>query len=429
MCSSVVVQSDFVLSPDALAIDLKNDSKDNGIVDNPFIRPRFPPEVLDEIVEELAADPSRARKDIKRDLDSCAKTGRRLRASTRRVRFRDLTLDLINFTPESMLEWANHAEAIVPHLRGLTIDWIGADTMERRDVTSLLEILQKAVLRELKLKGPFMRLPDILCGFAGKDSLRCITFQHVQDIPRNLVLHREKLRKLHLKQAHVDVPASTPVSEDMCIEFDTTVNGCEPHGFRRPRALYLGLKGDKPSENVIIEGFCRRLTGLTLNFSSEGGYEYLSKLPSDIFENLTKLSLEFHRGGQLGTPFDVPSWMQMTGAINVVELSVTFIYDFADTLEDIEDMLDILASQTLPSFNIADMFAKSNLPKLRRGKFSLKFSLLAWDSYDSRELAAIQDVIGQFARSLFHGDGDVTIEGLLEEGEDTLLYMCFDQDI
>ncbi|PPQ74439.1 hypothetical protein CVT26_001420 [Gymnopilus dilepis] len=428
MLSSVAVQPDFVFYPEALSPGLQNDAKVNAIMRYPPVSLQFPLEVLDEIVEELAADPSRTRKDVERDLSSCARTGRRLRGSTRRVRFRNLTLDLVNFTPKSMLEWADHAKVVVPHLRCLTVDWIGADTMERGDVVSLLEALQAAVLQELNLKGPFLRLPDVLYGIAGQDSLRCITFQHVRNIPSDLILRRKGLRNLHLKQAHADVPASVPFSENMCIEFDTRADSFELQGFRRPRALHLGLKGDQPLENLVVQALCKQLTELTLDFSSESGYEHLSNLPSNMFESLTKLSLVFQRGGDLATPFDVPLWMQMTGATNVVDLSIVFIYDCADTVEDIGDVLDGLALQPLPLSNIFDMFAKSNLPKLERGKISLKFSLLAWNDYQPHELAAVQDEIGEFARQLFRGHGDVMIEGLLEEGEDTLLYLCFDQD-
>ena len=148
-------------------------------------------------------------------------------------------------------------------------------------------------------------------------------------------------------------------------------------------------------------------------------------------------------------PINVLDWMEKTGARdNLVELSITFVYD-CEMLEDVEDALDDMEAKTempsevlefyslgtpaatTPSFDLSAIFSKEHLPKFERGKIILKFCVYEEPQYSDVELASARARTQALAQQIFTPPKDVTVEGLIENGEDIIMALVdseFDTD-
>ncbi|PPQ97815.1 hypothetical protein CVT26_012915 [Gymnopilus dilepis] len=400
--------SEFTLLPN-YCVAASASSIPGGARASPSDGPRLPVELINKAVRHLADDTSRVRSGLEKDLSACAEACRTLCHSARAVRFRKMDLKLIgHFEPKKLQDtienWAQYAPIIAPHLRALTLDWnIGEVMSDKRVITAMKALAEKSPLKELYIKGPFQRFPDILYPLAEKDSIRCISFQQLRDIPQELVVGRDGLQFLQLLQAEVEVPPSVHLSNTMCFQFDLNSKR-RSHGFRQPKSLLLQLDRNNPNGNVLIQTYCQDLHELTMN----------------VFAKLKTLCLVFKRSSDFLTPFDVAQWLHITGATNLVTLRVVFEYDPADSIADIEEVLELLALQPRSPFEFAELFSQGNTPHL---EITLKFPLLYYHTYKQDQLSLVQDEIQELADEMFDHGGVVTVRGLLLEGEDNLMYI------
>ncbi|KAF8896906.1 hypothetical protein CPB84DRAFT_1848083 [Gymnopilus junonius] len=177
---------------------------------------------------------------------------------------------------------------------------------------------------------------------------------------------------------------------------------------RSPKAFSAVLHECAPEQYILLETYCKNVTELSLKFRSEcpwaprkyefgQGHEDLYAITADLLIKVTKLSLTFESYDKFLILFDLQRWMEMTGARNVTDLSITFASK-RSTLEGVKAALDDLALQPFPIFDIAKIFGPNHLPRLEKRKISLAISMLEWKNYEQHEIAASQSRVDELAQ-------------------------------